>query len=250
MKTLIRIFPALLPAGVLSGTAQPVSGAEDPFAPDQGNKVRGRNEGPTFISVCFETFSLEMAEASTLYQDQPNDPALYKELTARVARGKAKQEGFAVLRARSGNKAALKSTSEFIYPVSYLPVTKPDEKQASATRDASPPPFPTGFKTQDVGFTLEVEPTIGMDDTIIDLRLIPSFVSLADRSKWGSTELTTETPVFDRQEVVTANTLLSGQPQLLSTLSRPPVSKLDADSAKRVWFAFVTAKIVPVTPEK
>ena len=250
MKTLSSTFTALLLAGVLTSTAQLASGAEDPFAPDQGNRVRGRNEGPTFISVCFETFSLEMAEATTLYQGQPNDPALYKEVTARVAKGKAKQEGFAVLRARSGNKATLKSTSEFIYPVSYLPVAKPDDKQAPAARGASALPFPTDFNTQNVGFTLEIEPTIGGDDPIIDLRIAPSFVNLADRTQWGSTESMTETPVFDRQQVATANTLLSGQPQLLSTLSRPPLSKVDTDSAKRVWFAFVTAKIVPVTPEK
>jgi hypothetical protein len=229
---------------------QPASGAEDPFAPDPENKPPGRNDGPTFISVCFETFSLETAEAASLYQSQPNDSALYKEVTTRVAKGKAKQEGFAVLRARSGNKATLKSTAEFTYPVSYLAVSKADEKQISAAGGNSVVPLATGFKTQDVGFTLEIEPIIGGNDTIIDLRILPSFVSLADRSKWGSSDSATETPVFDRQELASAHTLSSGQPQLLSTLSRPPVSKLDADSAKRVWFAFVTAKIVPVIPEK
>ncbi|RYD66251.1 MAG: hypothetical protein EOP83_05500 [Verrucomicrobiaceae bacterium] len=224
MKPLIRTFPLLL-AALLSVSPQSGSAAEDPFAPGPVNLER---DGPKFISVCFETFSVELAEATALHRSQPDDVALYKELAIRATKGSAKRESFAILRARSGNKASLKAASEFIYPVSYLP--------------AASQPRPVGFKTQNVGFTLEIEPIIGGNDRIIDLNIMPVFVTMADSSKWGATEA----PVFETQSVFSANTLLNNQPQLLSTLSRPPVSKVDADSAKRVWFAFVTAKIVAV----
>ncbi|MEK7951135.1 hypothetical protein [Luteolibacter soli] len=254
MKTFIHIFPALLLAGILSGTVQPSLGADDPFVRGQANLTPQGDDIPRLISVCFETFSIEKSEAAALYQGQPDDPALYKELTARVTKNKAKQEGFAVLRARSGEKSVLKGTSEFIYPASYLPAPNPGEKQSPSASDTAltttAKALPADFKTRDLGFTLEIEPTLAMDNRIIDLRIAPAFVSLADRSKWGATASATETPVFESQELRSAYTLRGGQPQLLSTLSRPPVSKVDADSANRVWFAFVTAKVVAVTPEK
>ena len=259
MKKLIFTFPTLLLAGMLSASAQQPPPAVDPFAPgpEPSGPVDLVRDGPKFISVCFETFSVELAEATSLHRSQPNDSALYKELSARVAKGKAKREGFAVVRARSGNRASMKATSEFTYPVSYLPSigaqpssaaatpsnpTGPAPASATSTAPAGPLPLPAAFETRDVGFTLEIEPIIGGDDKIIDLWIRPVFVSLADRSKWGSVE----TPVFESQSLASANTLLSDQPLLLSTLSRPPVSKVDADSAKRVWFAFVTAKIIAV----
>ena len=101
-----------------------------------------------------------------------------------------------------------------------------------------------------MGVTLEIEPTIGGNDRIIDLRIQPDFVTLADRAKWGQGESATETPVFEVQTINTANTLIDGQPQLLGTMSRPPVSKVDADSAERIWLTFITANIVTVARDK
>jgi hypothetical protein len=268
MKKSIRTFPALLLAGILSVTAQPATGADDPFVRDQTDQVPEGNDLPKFVSVCLETFSLELAEAASLYHGQPNDVALYKEITARVAKGKAKQEGFVVSRARSGERATLKNASEFLYPVSYLPVAgkqlssakssppKPSNPAAAAPAPASPAPaavpatsalpFPTEFESRDVGLTLVIEPTIGGSDKIIDLRIVPTFVTLADRAKWSQGDSGVETPVFETQQLETASTLLDGRTQLLGTMSRPPVSKVDADSAGRIWFAFVTAKVVSV----
>jgi hypothetical protein len=266
MKKSIRLFPALLLAGILSTTAKPVAGADDPFVRRQGEEIPQGDDNPKFVSICFETFSVTLAEAAALYHGQPNDIALYREITARVAKGKAKQENFVVLRARSGERATLKNASEFSYPVSYLPAANPGGKQAPtaapkpnaptaapAPAPAAPAapvtsalPFPTEFKTRDVGLTLVIEPTIGGNDRIIDLRIEPILVALADRAKWGTPESGIETPVFEAQSLATANTMLKGQTQLLGTMSRPPSSKVDADSADRVWFAFVTPEVVTV----
>lgn len=270
MKKPIRTFPCLLFAGILSVTTQPASGADDPFVRAKGENLPKEDYRPKFVSVCFETFSLEMAEAATLYHGQPNDTALYKEITARAAKGKAKQESFSLLRARSGERAVLKSTSESIYPASYLPGAHAAEKQPPPARGAAPKPatpaaspasppssppttalpFPTSFKTRDVGLTLEIEPTIGGNDRIIDLWISPTFVTSANRAKWGSPESGTETPVFEVQQAFTAATVLSDRPYFLGTMSRPSESKVDPDSADRVWFAFARAKVITVAEER
>ncbi|MEK7951136.1 hypothetical protein [Luteolibacter soli] len=269
MKKSIRIFPALLLAGVLSVTAKSAQESVDPFAPGQGEEIPQRDNSPKFISITFETFSVSLADAVSLYNGQPSDTALYKEITSRVAKGKAKQENFVVLRARSGERAALKNTSEFIYPASYLPDTTPAVKPqpaggvapkpsnpAAAPAPAAPVPavaaptsalpFPTDFKTRDLGLSLVIEPTIGGNDSIIDLRIEPIIVTLADRTKWGPADSGIETPVFEVQSLSTANTMLTGQTQLLGTMSRPPASKADAEATGRIWFAFVTPKILSV----
>jgi hypothetical protein len=266
MKKSIRPFHALLLAGILSAATAPA--ADDPFVRAPGEEVPEGDDNPKFVSICFETFSVSLAEAVALYHGQPNDIALYKEVTSRVAKGKAKQEAFVVVRARSGERAMLKNTSEFSYPVSYLPAANPGGKQsspptpkpntpASAPAPATPTtpptsalPFPTEFKTRDVGLTLVIEPVIGQNDRIIDLRIEPVLVTLADRAKWGQGDSATETPVFETQSVATANTMLDGQTQLLGTMSRPPESKVDAESADRIWFAFVTPKVVTVPRDK
>ena len=268
MKKSIRTFPALLLVGSLS--AATALAADDPFVRGKGEELPQGDNRPKFVSVCFETFSLEIAEAAALYHDQPNDSALYKEITARVAKGKAKQESFSLVRARSGEKAILKSTSESIYPASYLPGAHAAEKQPPVVRGAapkpaapaaapttppSPPPtsalpFPTDFKTRDVGLTLEIEPTIAMNDRLIDLRITPSFVTSATRTKWGLVESGIETPIFEVQQVITAASVLSDRTYFIGTMSRPTDSKVDPDSADRVWFAFAKSKVITVAEER
>lgn len=278
MKKTIHLFPGVLLAGLLSvqaaipapdAAARAAAGVQDdPFVRGEGNDIPENDNNPKFVSVCLETFSVELSDAAALYHGQPNDSALYKELTTRVAKGKAKLEHFAVLRARSGERAELKNSSELIYPGSYVPATDPKGTEPApappetspkpstpaATPAPEPPtspvskalPFPADFQTRETGFTLQIEPTIGNNWRVIDLRIRPVFVTLAARSKWGQGDVATETPVFEVQSLATSNTLNSGVPQLLATLSRPPVSKVDADSASRVWFAFVTATSVTV----
>ncbi|HEY1122619.1 MAG TPA: hypothetical protein VGE67_13495 [Haloferula sp.] len=269
MKKSIRTFPALLLAGSLS--AATALAADDPFVRGKGEELPQGDNRPKFVSVCFETFSLEMAEAAALYHDQPNDTALYKEVTARVAKGKARQESFSLVRARSGERAILKSTSESIYPASYLPGARADENKqpapvrgappkpaapaAAPTTPPSPPPtsalpFPTDFKTRDVGITLEIEPTIAMNDRLIDLRITPTFVTSVNRTKWGPVESGIETPGFEVQQVVTSASVLSERPYFLGTMSRPTDSKADPDSADRVWFAFARSKVITVAEER
>ena len=253
----------------LSGLhAQERPGA-DPF-------VRNADQGaaaeapfiPKIVSICVETFSLEMSDAAALYHKGLSDPKVYADLTARVSKGQAKQETFSVIRARSGEKALVENISEYIYPTEFehgnaenttsgpaIPDKATTVAIATPSHALTPPAItapvlPTSFETRNTGFTLEIEPMIGENEEIIDLRIAPERVTLAERVKWGQGVSETEMPVFESQRMTLATTLISGQPQLLGTPSRPPVSKVDPESANRVWFSFVTADIIGVAKEK
>ena len=79
---------------------------------------------------------------------------------------------------------------------------------------------------------------------IIDLRIEPDAVFLAGNSEWGQELSKTEMPIFERQSLNTGATILPKRPYLLGTFNRPPSSKIASNSANRVWFAFVTARII------
>jgi len=217
--------------------------AEDPFVRKAATKAAPTNSTPKYASICYEAFSLDLADAAALYRQKLGDGKLYAELTARVAKGKAKQESFAVVRTKSGQRANLESISEFTYPTEFAPPVSGTPKSPTT------PIGPCAFETRNVGFSLDVEATISDGDDFVDLRLSPQTVTLADRISWGQGASQTELPLFETQRVTTSLTLISGQPQLACTPSRPPVSKADADSANRVWFSFVTVDIISVIKE-
>ena len=107
---------------------------------------------------------------------------------------------------------------------------------------ARTPATPTAFETRNLGFTFEMEPTFS-DHQHIDLRTVVEHVDFAGRSAWGQEFSTIEMPNFEAHRLNIAVMLKVGEPFLLGTINRPPVSTLDPDSANRVWFAFITAKL-------
>jgi hypothetical protein len=245
MKTSTSVITALF-LGCLPLIAEPAAPTRDPFVRNAATVAAPTESAPKFASICYETFSLDLAEAAALYRQKLNDGKIYAELTARVAKGKAKQESFAVLRTQSGQRANLESISEFIYPTEFA---RPAPPASGAPASSTAPVTPNAFETRNVGFSLEIEATIAEGGQIVDVRLAPQTVTLVDRVSWGEGASQTELPIFENQRVTTSLTLVAGQPRLACTPSRPPVSKVDADSANRVWFSFVTADIIPVIKE-
>jgi len=229
------------------------------------------------VSIRYEVFSLSLADAAALQRENLSDPAGYAKLVAMVAKKEAKQETLTVLRTKSGQKATAESIFEQIYPTEYETPSHPDALGVSIVPRKAPPPSndgtappkspatipdsskladaptvgdlagvatpatPTGFTTRNVGDTLEIEPNVGDDEHWIDLRLVPERVTRVGTSIAGQGLSRTEMPEFESQRVNTGATVEVGKPFLLGTLNRPPVSKGDADSANRIWFAFVTA---------
>lgn len=236
----------------------------DPYAKNQAEPAA--KEAPSDssnISVCYEDFSLPLAMAAAMQREQLSDAALYAKLVAAVGKDAVRQETFSLLRTISGQKATVENITEQIYPTEFespqisnavttgVPETDKEGNEVPAKPQPMPgpvaiartPAMPSAFETRNTGFTLEIEPTLSDDGKEVDLRLVPDHVTLVGQSTAGQEFSTTEMPIFESQRINTAAKVKIGEPYLLGTLSRPPGSEQEEDSANRVWFGFVTAKI-------
>ncbi len=220
-------------------------------------------KGQLNISICYEDFSLPLAKAAALQRKGLTDTELYAALIGSAASDSVRQETFSVLRGKSQQKVTTENISEFIYPTEYEPAQLSNavttgvpgtDKDGKATAVgplpvpgpvaiARTPANPTAFETRNLGFTLEAEPTLCEDNEFVNLRLTPEHVTMVGRSSWGQEFSTTESPNIEAQRINTAVMIKVNEPFMLGTISRPPVSKADPDSANRVWFAFITAKL-------
>ncbi len=149
--------------------------------------------------------------------------------------------------ARSGQKATIEIIREFIYPTEYEPPEIPTSTGSTVTGTGIgggidggiggtsgvssfpvTPATPTAFETRNTGVTLEIEPTIGENDFMIDLRFVPEIVEFEGFINYGSpiqsggtdllgnpieitlTENRIEMPVFSSRRVNTALTIYDG----------------------------------------
>ena len=217
------------------------------------------------ISICHETFSVPLGLAAKLQRERKTDAELYARLTAPAAKDGVRQESFDIVRTLSGHKAKAVCVTEEIFPTEFEPPELPNtigmaaspagpatadnlsKENTPATKlDNLPTPgTPTSFNTREVGRSLEFEAMLmgGPAGPFVDLVLSPSFVSYAGREGWGQGASLAETPIFESQRTTTGITVRVERPFLVGTLNRPPDSAADPDSAKRVWFAFVTVKV-------
>ncbi len=257
-KTLLA---PLLTVALLHAQVKPA----DPFVKTQADDAAAAAEAqrPKNISICLEMFSLPLDMAARLERERPGDAEFYKQLVAGGEKGTVRLESLLILRAKSGQKGTTESISERIYPTEYEPAQIPNSVGANSGEQAAAaepgkagrmadgpsngtlavPATPKSFDTRNSGATLEIEPTLSEDSQIVDLRMIPEIVTLVGRDTYGEGISVTEMPNFESQRISSQYTVMVNQPFLIGTISRPPVSEVDKDSASRVWFAFVTASL-------
>ena len=221
------------------------------------------------LSICYEAFSLPLAAAAKLQREQLPDSELYTRLLKSVEEETARQEAFVVVRSQSGTRAVTEAITEATYPTEWEPAELPNTvgvaiqppvatdaptpiPDPSKLNDASPisavdglrtPATPTAFETRNIGTTIELEASLTPDGKAIELLATPEHITSVGRQAWGQEISTCETPEFESQKITTSATVRLNQAYLIGTISRPPVSKADPDSANRVWFAFVTATL-------
>jgi hypothetical protein len=222
----------------------------------------GTEEGaePLNISICYEDFSLPLAEAAALQREGLSDAEFYAKIF--TANG-VKQETFSVQRSRSGQKSKTENVIELTYPTEFesaqlsnavttgVPGTTKEGNPTPAgalpvpgpVAIARTPATPAAFQTRNLGFTIEIEPTLSQDNKILDLCLGAEHVALLGRSSWGQEFSTVEMPTIQSQRINTAVSIKVNEPFLLGTINRSAVLKEDTESANRVWFAFMTAKL-------
>ena len=202
--------------------------------------------------------------------------------------------------ARSGETANIEIIREFIYPTEYDPPEIPTSTGISGISGGSiagelsgagvqsfpvTPATPTSFETKPTGVTLEIEPTIGDNDYLINLRFVPEIVEFEGFINYGSpiqtggidvlgnpvqitlTENRIEMPVFSTRRVKSQLTIYDGYTVAIGGLMREDVQNVEdkvpilgdiplvgrlfqtkAESrTKRNLMVFVTANIIDAT---
>lgn len=180
-----------------------------------------------------------------------------------IMRGLAQKKGTDLMTApsvtaRSGQKATIEIIREFIYPTEYEPPeipTSTGQNQGGILGGATggggvqsfpvTPATPTAFETRNTGVTLEIEPTIGENDFMIDLRFVPEVVEFEGFINYGSpiqtggtdllgnpvqivlTENRIEMPVFSSRRVNTALTIYDGYTVAVGGLMREDVQNVE-----------------------
>ena len=176
-----------------------------------------------------------------------------------ILRGLAQKRGTDVMTApsilaRSGETATIEIIREFIYPTEYEPPELPNQVGATGGIGGAgggagifpvTPSTPTAFETRNTGVTLEIQPTIGANDFVIDLRFAPEIVEFEGFINYGSpitspasdafgnptnvtiTENRIEMPVFASRRVTTGLTIYDGHTVAVGGLMREDVQRVE-----------------------
>ncbi|MEY3395723.1 MAG: hypothetical protein RL346_1959 [Verrucomicrobiota bacterium] len=177
-----------------------------------------------------------------------------------IMRGLAQKKGSDLMTApsvtaRSGQKATIEVIREFIYPESYTPPEIPQNIGGGFGQGNQggqgggggggnvpvAPASPDSFATRNTGVTLEIEPTLGENDFVIDIRFLPQIVEFEGFVNYGSpilspsvdadgnpvtlviTDNRIEMPVFSKRSVDTSLTIYDGYTVAVGGLMREDV---------------------------
>ncbi|MCU0780047.1 MAG: hypothetical protein MUF04_02970, partial [Akkermansiaceae bacterium] len=140
-------------------------------------------------------------------------------------------------------------------PVGWPPSTAAGESQVTPRWQPAPlfrPPVFPCWDIRNVGTTLEIEPSIS-DDGMIDLRILPEIVTLADmttwvdfRDEWGDASM--RMPVFQTLRVNTSQFLTPGWFELAAVLTPEPAAP--GPVPDRRIMVFVRADIIILRPSR
>ncbi|MCU0776929.1 MAG: type II and III secretion system protein [Akkermansiaceae bacterium] len=179
-----------------------------------------------------------------------------------IMRGLAQKKGADLMTApsvtaRSGQSAKIEIIREFIYPTEYEPPELPNSVGQQGNVSLVPgggssggsfpvtPATPTAFETRPTGVTLEIEPTIGENDFLINLKFVPEITEFEGFINYGSpiqapgtdalgnpvvsviTENRIEMPVFSIRRVNTELSIYDGYTVAIGGLIREDVQNVE-----------------------
>jgi general secretion pathway protein D len=181
-----------------------------------------------------------------------------------IMRGLAQKKGADIMTApsvtaRPGQKATIEIIREFIYPTEYEPPELPNQVGGGNNVGGGglgggggggggfpvTPATPTAFETRNTGVTLEIEPNVGANDYVIDLRFAPEIVEFEGFINYGSpitspasdafgnpvtvtiTENRIEMPVFSSRRISTGITIYDGHTVAVGGLMREDVQDVE-----------------------
>lgn len=247
------IFAFLLTGTLLAGA--PVLLAQDKFDPSGGNTEAAL---PKVVSTQVEYIVIPTATATKMMYGEKksaNDSELRKQLQTLLDEGKASMLDSQMVTCRNGEKATTESIRELIYPTEFEPSEVPDKVQINgndsekAKRELISHPTPTTFEMRNIGSTLELEPTIGDNGGIIDLRLAPEITYHVGDQVWaefrdqrGNADI--KMPIIYTIRLNTGITLETGKYHLAAMLS-PKTDKGFTENTQKI-FVFVKSDILTV----
>jgi general secretion pathway protein D len=184
-----------------------------------------------------------------------------------IMRGLSQKKGADIMTApsimaKSGQKATIEIIREFIYPTEYEPPELPQQFGGVGVGGGVggvgglvgggggqgfpvTPATPTAFEPRNTGVTLEIEPTLGNNDSVIDLRFAPEIVEFEGFINYGSpieapssdalgnpttvtiTENRIEMPVFSVRRVSTSLSIYDGHTVAVGGLMREDVQNVE-----------------------
>jgi general secretion pathway protein D len=180
-----------------------------------------------------------------------------------IMRGLAQKKGADLMTApsvtaRSGQSAKIEVIREFIYPTEYEPPELPNSVGTGGNVSLTPglggggggsfpvtPATPTAFEMKPTGVTLEIEPTIGENDFLINLKFVPEITEFEGFINYGSpiqapgtdalgnpvvsvvTENRIEMPVFSVRRVNSELSIYDGYTVAIGGLIREDVQNVE-----------------------
>ncbi len=224
--------------------------AADAFDPDI-NAPKQVQVQVEFVEMSHESLTKLLFLAKPTSADATK---LREQVQELVAKGEAKVLETQIIVAKSGQKATTDAIHEFIYPTEYEPPCIPptEETTAPTVPNASPlfPGAPTAFETRNVGSSLEIEPTIGLNNKLIDLHFAPKLVWHTGNTVWHEGKdasgnlFKTAMPDFYILRPKTSLTCISGQYTLAGAAS-PKNDKGETDMSRKVMI-FVKCDVLVV----
>ena len=265
MRTIFAL-PVIGWLAVLSVQAQDV-----PPAFEKGENTEGEAEydpfdpmidAPKMIRVQVEHIEMSHKDLTRLMMEEVAETsdakALRMKVQALVEKDEAKVIDTQIVLGRSGQKQTTESRQEVIYPTEYepmnwLPPVEGEDKTVSPVPSfPHNPATPTSFETRNVGSSLETEPTIGENDRIIDLRLLPELIWHTGNTVWNERKdelgnvYKVSMPDFYTLSMSTSITCISGQYVMAGVHSpKNGEGKLDQD---RKIMVFVKCDVLAAIP--
>ncbi len=211
---------------------------------------------PVHIRVIVEYIVAPHEMVTEMMRSADSGPKLHARMRALVKEKKARIMETSIVTARSGQKATVESIMEYIYPTEYEPPSFP-HSIPQQTDSVTPFPYvprlrpgcPTAFETRNVGVTLEIEPTVGPNNKIVDLRFAPELVDLLrletwveHTDQWGDASI--RHPTFESLRVSTGITLQAGKFGFVCLLT--PKNEEGGRAFTRKILLFVRADVIPM----
>ena len=197
----IQVFPALPVLGAVGGTVP--TGTTAPF-PYGGGPITSGNRSGSFaitgnsidnlLSTGSTTAAPSVAPGILSTAGVFSNPQFQT-----VMRGLSQKKGVDLMSApsvttKSGTRATMEVTREFIYPTEFDPPRLPQGGGGlnvgggggGSSQMIATPTTPTAFEMRPTGVRLEAEPTVGADGNTIELTLAPEVVEFDGFINYGS----------------------------------------------------------------